>query len=250
VYVDRVPWRVTAGQEKVFDVHVVPLDSDGRTLGASITFTDVTIQIDLEEELRRSTRDVETAYEELQSTNEELETTNEELQSTNEELETTNEELQSANEELETMNEELQSTNAELQATSDEFELRSSDLGRSAQFLRSLLDSLDVAVVVLGLDLSVQLWSERAHELWGVLSEEALGQSIFGLDIGLPVEALREPIAAALAGREKEQSTVVVDAVDRRGKAISCRITCRARLADEASPVGIVLLFDVLARGS
>jgi two-component system CheB/CheR fusion protein len=185
------------------------------------------------------------AYEELQSTNEELETTNEELQSTNEELETTNEELQSANEELETMNEELQSTNAELQATSDQLEQRAQDLADTTAFLNSLVESLEAAVVVLGRDLSVQLWSDKAYELWGLKPEEAIGQSFFELDIGLPVDELREPVAAALAGAE-ERSEAVVDAVNRRGKAFRCQVSCRTPASAATGPRGVVLLFEVL----
>ena len=67
----------------------------GELVGAKVVFRDITRFRRLQDELRRTHQELETAYEELQSTNEELETTNEELQSTVEELETTNEQLQS-----------------------------------------------------------------------------------------------------------------------------------------------------------
>src|SRR5262249_24428553 len=82
------------GDPQFLDLQIVPLHHNGgAALGAIISYTDVSQAHRLQEELRRTAQDLETAYEELQSANEELETTNEELQSANEELETTNEEL-------------------------------------------------------------------------------------------------------------------------------------------------------------
>ena len=115
----RWRWR---GEERILDVRLMPLASDGVLMGSSVTYLDVTESHQLHEELEISKRELEQAYEELQSTVEELETTNEELQSTVEELETTNEELQSTNEELETTNEELQSTNEELETMNQELQ--------------------------------------------------------------------------------------------------------------------------------
>jgi two-component system CheB/CheR fusion protein len=116
-------WR-SGDTDRILDVRLSPLISDGVMRGASVTYTDVTQGHELREQLTTSRRELEQAYEELQSTVEELETTNEELQSTNEELETTNEELQSTNEELETMNEELQSSNEELETMNEELSHR------------------------------------------------------------------------------------------------------------------------------
>ena len=116
-------WR-TGDSDRILDVRLTPLSSDGVTMGTSIAYIDVTEAHKLQDQLTGSKRELEQAYEELQSTVEELETTNEELQSTNEELETTNEELQSTNEELETMNEELQSSNEELETMNEELRHR------------------------------------------------------------------------------------------------------------------------------
>ncbi|MEW6496116.1 MAG: CheR family methyltransferase, partial [Cyanobacteriota bacterium] len=142
------------------DIEVIPLmDTNAELVGVLIVFQDVTRYHQMQQELVRSTQELETAYEELQSANEELETTNEELQSTNEELETTNEELQSTNEELETMNEELQSSNEELQTTNDELRDRTDELNRVNAFLESILTSLQMGMVVLDNRLSVQVWN-------------------------------------------------------------------------------------------
>lgn len=225
------------------DIQVIPLlDNTGDPLGVIIVFQNVTHYNELQRELHRSTQELETAYEELQSTNEELETTNEELQSTNEELETTNEELQSTNEELETMNEELQSANEELQTTNDELRLRTEELNRVTIFMESILTSLRVGMIVLDSRLSVQLWNSRAEELWGVRAEEAMENFFFDLDIGLPVEELRGLIRACQTGNTEEQ-IIVVDAVNRRGRNIRCRVICTTLIV-EREQKGVILLMD------
>ncbi|MFB2838550.1 CheR family methyltransferase [Floridanema evergladense] len=225
------------------EIQVVPLlDNSADALGVTIVFQDITRYNELERELQRSTQELETAYEELQSTNEELETTNEELQSTNEELETTNEELQSTNEELETMNEELQSANEELQTTNDELRQRTEELNRVTIFMESILTSLRVGMIVLDNRLSVQLWNGRAEELWGLRAEETVERFFFDLDIGLPVEQLRGLIRACQTGNSEEQTTVV-DAVNRRGKNIRCRVICTSLIV-ENRPEGVILLID------
>ena len=201
-------------------------------------FADVTRVQELQAQLARSKQDLETAYEELQSTNEELETTNEELQSTveelettneelqstNEELETTNEELQSTNEELETMNEELQSTNEELETINDELRLRTNELDQVNAFLESILGSLRAGVVVLDRDLRAQAWNDHATELWGLRSEEVIGEHFLNLDVGLPVEHVAGMLRASLASGE--EASIELDATNRRGRKIRCLVTC------------------------
>src|SRR5712664_4657331 len=156
------------GSVRRFEVQVAPLFDDGGTIvGTSVTFNDVTSEAALRAELDRSKQEVETAYEELQSSNEELETTNEELQSTVEELETTNEELQSSKEELETMNEELESTNTELQTINNDLQLRTAEVQRLNTLLLAVTGNIELGAAVLDKSYRVQLWNERAADLWG-----------------------------------------------------------------------------------
>ncbi len=250
-YVERRPVQITdvelstVGQSKTvyLDIEVIPLmDTNGELVGALIVFQDVTRYNQLQQELLRSTQELETAYEELQSANEELETTNEELQSTNEELETTNEELQSTNEELETMNEELQSSNEELHTTNDELRDRTDELNRVNAFMESILTSLRMGMVVLDNRFSVQLWNSGAANLWGLPSEEVVGFFFFDLDIGLPVEQLSEPVRACLSGAS-DYEEVVLDAINRRGKAICCRVVCTPLIVVNQQH-GIILLME------
>jgi two-component system CheB/CheR fusion protein len=240
--VDEVEWPTASGEVVHLQVQVVPLlDDDQTLLGATIIFADVTRSRRYKEELEHANQGLEDAYAELQSTNEELETTNEELQSTVEELETTNEELQSTNEELETMNEEMQSTNEELHTINDELGLRTSELNQLNAFLESIWAGLGGAVVVLDPDLRVLVWNHGSEELWGVRQEEIQGQHFLNLDIGLPIDQLRPALRAAMSGENGTQSTVI-QAINRRGRAVTCRVTCNPLLDSDKALRGVIVV--------
>jgi two-component system CheB/CheR fusion protein len=226
------------------DIHVVPLtDNNNHILGVSIIFDDISRNKLLEEQLKNSTSELETTNEELQSTNEELETTNEELQSTVEELETTNEELQSTNEELETMNEELQSTNEELETINDELSQRTAELNSSKAFLETILGNLHGGLVVVDRDFHILTWSSQMEDLWGLRAEEIMGQSLLGLDIGLPVEKLKQPIRFILDGAS-EAEEIVLTAVNRRGKSFQCQVTFTPFSSNGKERQGAVMMMD------
>ena len=246
----NVEQRIKDGNTRRLDIHLVPVHGNGVLLGVCITFNDVTHARRLEAELvsarmelETASEELQTANEELQSTNEELETTNEELQSTNEELETTNEELQSTNEELETMNEEMQSTNEELQTINDELRQRSDELNRSNSFLQSILASLRGGVIVVDPKFTIALWNTASEELWGLRFDEVKGQSLFSLDIGLPVGQLRKPIQACLADGTEPQE-LILDAVNRRGRALKCRVAVNPLKDSHGSSHGAILLIE------
>jgi two-component system CheB/CheR fusion protein len=206
-----------------------------------VNFADVTRSRRYKEELEHANQGLEDAYAELQSTNEELETTNEELQSTVEELETTNEELQSTNEELETMNEEMQSTNEELQTINDELGQRTTELNQLNAFLESIWAGLGGAVAVLDSDLRVLVWNRGSEDLWGARQEEVHGQHFLNLDIGLPVDQIRPALRAALSGQDGTRSTVV-QATNRRGKRVACRVTCSPLVDSDRSVRGAIVV--------
>ena len=244
VHLRDVLWPLGSGEARYFNVQVTPIfDITDAALGTKIVFIDVTRQRELQEELQRSRQELETAYEELQSTNEELETTNEELQSTVEELETTNEELQSTNEELETMNEELQATNEELETANRELRQRGADLSRSNIFLSGILRNVPLGVVVLNADLQVELWNDGAADLWGLRNDEVRGTHFFALDIGLPVEQLRDSVRTAQAG-DGEPAQVHVAAINRRGRRITVNVMCAAVGGGSDAPKGVIVLMQ------
>lgn len=215
VVVSDVEWRVGVGDVLSLDVQTLSLpDNGGEPVGVVVTFTDVTVQKRLQRELEDSNRELETAYEELQSTNEELETTNEELQSTNEELETVNDELRQSGEKLHQVN----------------------------SFLKSILASLDSGVVVLDRDLRVAVWNHKAEDLWGLRFDETDGARFLNLDIGLPVRDLRQIVRAGLT--EKVSHEMTLTATNRRGRAISCQVTCTPLMDGEKGNLGVILLMQ------
>ncbi len=236
------------GETLSLDIQMVPLtDEAGSDLGLTVIFNDVTQYRQLQKELTYANRQLEIAYEELQSTNEELETTNEELQSTVEELETTNEELQSTNEELETMNEELQPMNDELQFSNDALRDRQDEVERLNRFMAAVLGSMNSGVAVVDSDMQILAWNTRAEDLWGVRTDEAVGEHLMNLDIGLPVEQLRQPLRSQLATPDGDPSMQVLEAVNRRGKSLQVQVTLtHIRDHGEAAPAAM-LVMDVLS---
>ncbi|XHX77116.1 MAG: CheR family methyltransferase [Stenomitos frigidus ULC029] len=223
------------GMVQYLDVQFIPLQEGTERLGISIVFTDVSRYHELQIELQRSSQALETANEELQSSNEEL-------QSTNEELETTNEELQSTNEELETMNEELQSTNEELQAMNDELRQRTDEANQASAFLQSILASIQAGVVVMDNQFNLLSWNQQTENLWGLRSEEVAGQSFFNLEIGLPVDQLRETIRRCIAGADQLELTI--PAINRRGRSFDCRILCNPLIGAEQERQGVILIME------
>jgi two-component system CheB/CheR fusion protein len=246
----EVEWVSPAGEMRLLQIQVMPLfEITDVLLGVSIAFADVTRFRSLQDEVEHSNQELETAHEELQSANEELETTNEELQSTVEELETTNEELQSANEELETMNEELHSTNEEMQTVNDELQRRTDEVNHANTFLDAILTSMRSGVIVVDSDLQVQVWSRHAEELWGLRSDEVHGKNLMNLDIGLPVEPLRNLIRQALADASTH-SEITLDAINRRGRAIRCKVSVTTMRRTENESHGVVLSMEELENGT
>ena len=244
VYVRDVLWERAPAEPAAFDVQITPLGDEEGRLGVSIAFNDVTPYRQLHSELESANRQLEHAYAELQSSNEELETTNEELQSTVEELETTNEELQSTNEELETMNEELQSMNDELHVTNEALREGQDEINRLNTFMVSVLGSMTSGVVVVGEDLQVLAWNSTAEELWGLRSDEAVGEHLLNLDIGLPVGELRQPLRHQITGDVAGPDRLELDAVNRRGRHLRVRLTVSRLAADSEPPTGAVIVMD------
>jgi two-component system CheB/CheR fusion protein len=241
--VKDIEWQRGPGEVLALEVHVNPLLSDDTMVGVSLVFHDVTANRRLLAELTRANRQRESAYEELQSTNEELETTNEELQSTVEELETTNEELQSTNEELETTNEELQSTNDELQTINNELRERSSELDEVNEFFASIMASWHSGVAVVDQSMRIVAWNAGAEDLWGLRSDEAEGEHLLNLDIGLPVAELRPVVRPALLDPEYRQE-ITLTGVNRRGRTISVRVVCSSLRGRAGAATGAILIME------
>jgi len=113
-------------------------------------------------------------------------------------------------------------------------------------FLESIWTSLGGAVVVLDDDMRILVWSQRSEDLWGVRQDEVQGKHLFNLDIGLPVDQVLPVLRAALAdgGREPGVHIAVVQATNRRGKQITCRVSCSSLLGGDKRVRGVIVIIE------
>jgi len=117
----------------------------------------------------------------LQSVIETQEATNEELQSANEEILSSNEELQSTNEELETAKEELQSANEELSTVNDELRSRNQGITQANSDLMNIFASIDVAVIMVGSDLTIRRFTPQAQMFFGLIAGD-IGRPLLNIN--------------------------------------------------------------------
>ena len=141
------------------------------------------------------------------------------------------------------MNEELQSSNEELQTLNDELNQRTGELNRANAFLDSILGGLRAAVVVVDDQLAVQVWSRHAKDLWGLRADEVHNRRFTDLDIGLPAAPVRDLVHACMADGAT-QPDLVLEAINRRGKPIRCRIAYTPRLSPDGQRMGAILLME------
>lgn len=144
------------------------------------------------------------------------------------------------------MNEELQSMNDELQGSNRSLRDHQEEVDRLNRFMSSVLGSMNSGVTVVDSDMRVLAWNARAEDLWGLRSEEVVGEHLMNLDIGLPVEQLRQGVRTQLTDRAAPPATVDLDAVNRRGRPVSLRVTMTHIPADGGSPVAAMLVMDLV----
>jgi two-component system CheB/CheR fusion protein len=126
----------------------------------------------------------------------------------------------------------------------DELRHRTLELNEMNSFLETILTTIGLAVAVLDRRQYVQIWNGQARELWGVSPEEAADQHLFALEIGLPLDQLKAPLRACLNG-ESQREEVVLDAVNRRGKAFQCRVVCMPlHGTGDGGISGVILLME------
>ena len=96
-------------------------------------------------------------------------------------------------------------------------------------------------MVVVDHDLDIQVWNHRAEDLWGLRSDEVKGKSLLNLDIGLPLDKLRQIIRGCLSG---ESHVVKLNATNRRGKSIECNVACTPLVGANSDIHGVILLME------
>jgi two-component system, chemotaxis family, CheB/CheR fusion protein len=133
----------------------------------------------------------------LQAIIEEQEATNEELKSANEEIQSSNEELQSTNEELETAREELQSTNEELTTLNQELQNRNTELAYLNNDLTNLLNSVNIAIIILSRDLTIRRFTATAEKLFNLIPSD-LGRPLTDLTRNVRVPDLEQTIGEVI----------------------------------------------------
>ena len=147
----------------------------------------------------------------LQSLLEQQEAANEELQSASEEMQSANEELQSINEELETSKEEIQSTNEELVTVNEELQNRNLELNTSTNDMINLLDSVHMAVVMVGQDLRIRRFTPTAEKMLKLIPSD-LGRRINDLKLPMAFPELQPLLAKVVETvRAQEQEVLTED---------------------------------------
>lgn len=126
----------------------------------------------------------------------------------------------------------------------EELRHRTLELNDMNAFLETILAMIGLAVAVIDRNQQIQIWNGQARELWGVDAEEAEGKHLMGLDIGLPLEKLKQPIRACLEGTS-DREELVLEATNRRGKPFQCRVMLLPLgLKQEHSNPGVVIMME------
>lgn len=128
----------------------------------------------------------------------------------------------------------------------EELRARGTELNGANAFLESIFASLASAVVVLDRELRVKVWNDRATDLWGMRSNETHQVHFLGLDIGLPVVELRQPIRDVLNGGQ-ERVSATLPAISRRGRPIECKVTMTPLRGPDRATAGVILFMEQAA---
>jgi two-component system CheB/CheR fusion protein len=174
----------------------------------------------------------------LQSVIETQEATNEELQSANEEILSSNEELQSTNEELETAKEELQSANEELGTVNDELRSRNSEISQINNDLTNLLSSIDIAVLMVGSDLSIRRFTPRAERILGLIAGD-IGRPFLNVNPTIEITDFQQHVIQVISNARPVEK----EFADRDGNKFQLRIL-PYRTADGKVDGAVVTLVD------
>lgn len=125
----------------------------------------------------------------------------------------------------------------------DELHQRGLDLNAANLYLEAILTSLRAGVVVVDQELRVRAWNAGARELWGLAPDEAVGQHFLNLDIGLPVQSLRDPIRAVLADGG-DGKVIQLEAVNRRGREITAAVSLTRLGAEDGEASGVIMMMQ------
>ena len=154
---------------------------------------------ELERELEAMRGELHSAIHNLEVSGEEQAAVNQEAQSVNEEYQSTHEELLASKEELQSLNEELTALNGQLQETLERQRATANDL-------KNVLYSTDVATLFLDLDLKIRFFTPATRALFHVIPTD-IGRPLADLNSLAIDRTLGEDARAVIAGqtaRERE----------------------------------------------
>jgi two-component system, chemotaxis family, CheB/CheR fusion protein len=139
--------------------------------------------------------------------------------------------------------------NDELHVSNEVLRERQEEVDRLNQFMASVLGSMSAGVVVVDKDMRVTAWNTKAEDLWGVRVDEAVGEHLLNLDIGLPVQELRPMIKRQLVDPHRDHEVVTMEAVNRRGRKVEVQVTVSPLSQEDAEgAAGAILVTDVLSQ--
>jgi two-component system CheB/CheR fusion protein len=124
----------------------------------------------------------------------------------------------------------------------DELRQASDELNEVNSFMESILASLNAGVVVTDQELVVQAWNDQAADLWGLRADEVHGQHLVNLDIGLPLEQVIPLLRSTIADGSVQEA--VLDATNRRGHAIRCRVRTSPLQTSGGEARGVIVVMD------
>lgn len=125
----------------------------------------------------------------------------------------------------------------------DDLRDRTDESLRVNAFLATILGSIQQPVIVVDRDLRITAWSRAATELLGLREDEAIGEHLLDLDIGLPFAVLRTPVRAVLAGDE-ESVQLELTGHDRRGRPIVATATFAPLRGHDGEIEGVIVLLS------
>lgn len=141
------------------------------------------------------------------------------------------------------MNEELRSANDELEMVNDALRQQEEHSNSERRRSDALLGSIEAGLIGLDRALRVEEWNRWSENTWGLRAGDVQGHCLLDLDIGLPVLQLRESLERVLAA-SVPQAQVTLEALDRRGRPMSCRIRILPIIREGQEPEGLVLVLD------
>ncbi len=89
----------------------------------------------------------------------------------------------------------------------------------------------------------VIVWNRGSEEMWGLRRDEADGQHLLNLDIGLPLAELRPLVRSALVDADSI-GEVTIAAVNRRGRKVSVRVVASPLRGRNGDTDGAILVLE------